>query len=92
MEFTWIFLTLSILSLVSNGLTLFYILKTFDTSVHVFALLFTDATLSTFFSGLSVIADSLVEAAILQSGTGGYCLTSFISTYLPSHSGITYGF
>jgi hypothetical protein len=92
MEFTWIFLTLSILSLVSNGLTLFYILKTFDTSVHVFALLFTDATLSTVFSGLSVIADSLVVAAILQPGTGGYCLTSFISTYLPSHSGITYGF
>ena len=81
-----LFLISSILSLVSNGLTLVYILKSFDISLHVFALLFIDATLSTIFSGFLVVFDFLVVSNISNRGFV-YCSASFILLYLPAHSG-----
>ena len=81
-----LYFALSLGAFCSNGLTLIYILRSFDISVHVFALLFVDAFLSTFFSAISTFFDGLVLSNFLEEGNG-YCFASFVAVYLPSYAG-----
>ena len=77
---------LGVLGVMSNGSTLLYILRNFNISIHVFALLFIDTLFSTACALLSMILDNLVRAEVLQQSFT-YCTMSFLALYLPAYYG-----
>ena len=77
---------LGLLGFLSNGSTLIYILRNFNISIHVFALLFIDTLISVASDLLSLILDVLVRAEVLQQGFT-YCNMSFLALYLPMYYG-----
>ena len=77
---------LGVLGVMSNGSTLLYILRNFNISIHVFALLFIDTLFSTACALLSMILDILVRAEVLQQSFT-YCTMSFLALYLPAYYG-----
>ena len=81
-----IFFGLGVVGFLSNAATLLYIVKSFDITTHVFALLFIDATLSTIFPALSALTDFLVVTNLVQTGLV-YCNFSFAFVYLPNFAG-----
>ena len=81
-----LFLGLGVLGFICNGATLFYILKSFDISTHVFALLFIDASLSTIFPAVTLMAEFLVITNLVETNLV-YCNISFAAVYFPSFAG-----
>ena len=54
-----IFLCLSLVSLVTNGATMVYIVKSFDVRTHVFTLLLVDSAVATASSGRAAVLEFL---------------------------------
>ena len=70
----------------TNLLTGIYILKNFDVTVHVFALLFVDSLISTSCSFVATIIRGFVMSNLLTWGFNN-CTVLFLSTFLPTHFG-----
>jgi hypothetical protein len=69
MEFGFfpIFLGIDSFGLLLNGLTLIYILKSFDIKVHVFTLVFMDALFAVISFALSSVLDLLIITQAIKT-------------------------
>ncbi len=69
MEFGFfpIFLGIDIFGLLSNSLTLIYILRSFDIKIHVFTLVFMDALFAVISFALSSVLDLLIITQAIKT-------------------------
>jgi len=81
-----VMLSFSLISVVSNGLTLTYILKTFDIKAHVFTLIFVDAFIATLFSVISAFLYLALLIGQLHINFQS-CGAILLAAYLPNSLG-----
>ena len=81
-----LFFVLDLLGVLSNGLTLTYILKVFDTKVNVFTLILIDAGFSVHCGVIASSADLLLAVEAVEPNVLLCNLTSTV-VYLPSMLG-----
>jgi hypothetical protein len=75
-------LTIGLVGVCLNGLSLFHIVKSFNIRTHVFTLVFIDALISTVACGLTSTMYLLVVVK-LADASFFFCSLAFYSTYLP---------
>ena len=81
-----IFVSLDLVGILSNGLTLIYIFKSFDVKVNVFTLIFIDAGFSVVCGVIALMADFLLAVGDVEPNLWLCNLTSTV-VFLPSMLG-----
>ena len=77
-----VYLLIGLIGWMANGVTLCYILKTFEVRIHVFALICIDSAFSTLCAATSTVSDVLVLAEVLIPDYNS-CSIAFLVSYLP---------
>ena len=86
LDFSFFLILINSVGCLTNLLTGIYILKNFDVTVHVFALVFVDSLISTSCSFMATVVRGSVMSNILSWGFGN-CSVLFFSTFLPTYFG-----
>ena len=81
-----VYLALSMTGLLTNFSTMIYLFKTFDISTHVFALIFLDALICIFSSGISIGLNIFLLTGNTDTNYLN-CSIFFLTSYLPSNCG-----
>ena len=86
LDFSFFISLINFVGFLANVSTVIYILKNFDITVHVFALLFVDSLISTSCSFMATVIRGFVMSNIFTWGFNN-CTVLFLSTFLPTHFG-----
>ena len=86
LDFSFFISLINFVGFLANISTVIYILKNFDITVHVFALLFVDSLISTSCSFMATVIRGFVMSNIFTWGFNN-CTVLFLSTFLPTHFG-----
>ena len=86
LDFSFFISLINFVGFLANVSTVIYILKNFDITVHVFALLFIDSLISTSCSFMATVIRGFVISNIFNWGFSN-CTVLFLSTFLPTHFG-----
>ena len=86
LDFSFFLILINSVGCLTNLLTEIYILKNFDVTVHVFALVFVDSLISTSCSFMATVIRGFAMSNIFSWGFSN-CSVLFFSTFLPTYFG-----